>query len=284
MSGLVPLAAARDAARFGGKAAGLSRALAADLPVPPGLALTPEAAAAFAAAGDDSAHASHAARAALAHATAELPFPWAVRSSALDEDGARASFAGIHLSVLGVTSLDEAVAAVASVLASADSDGARAYRRRLGLPASGAERMAVVIQALVPRTADVAGVLFTRNPASGASRRVIEATWGLGEAVVAGLVADIVRVARSGALIGAHRREGRHARGRADGRRVEREVEPRPRAGARGADAGRARAGEPLRGLPAGRGRGQAGRSAATSSGGLRGRPTSSLAVRRITR
>ena len=46
--------------------------------------------------------------------------------------------------------------------------------------------MGVVVQELVP--ADVAGVLFTRNPVTGAAERVIEASWGLGEAVVAGLV------------------------------------------------------------------------------------------------
>ena len=46
--------------------------------------------------------------------------------------------------------------------------------------------MAVVVQELVP--AEVAGVLFTRNPVTGAAERVIEASWGLGEAVVAGLV------------------------------------------------------------------------------------------------
>ena len=46
--------------------------------------------------------------------------------------------------------------------------------------------MGVVVQELVP--ADVAGVLFTRNPVTGVAERVIEASWGLGEAVVAGLV------------------------------------------------------------------------------------------------
>jgi pyruvate,water dikinase len=57
--------------------------------------------------------------------------------------------------------------------------------------------MAVVIQALVD--ADMAGVLFTRNPVTGADERVIEASWGLGEAVVAGLVTpDSYRLERGG--------------------------------------------------------------------------------------
>jgi len=46
--------------------------------------------------------------------------------------------------------------------------------------------MAVVVQRLVD--SEVAGVMFTRNPMTGADERVIEASWGLGEAVVAGLV------------------------------------------------------------------------------------------------
>jgi pyruvate,water dikinase len=46
--------------------------------------------------------------------------------------------------------------------------------------------MGVVLQKLVP--AEVAGVLFTRNPVTRLAERVIEASWGLGEAVVAGLV------------------------------------------------------------------------------------------------
>src|SRR5690606_4326790 len=69
------------------------------------------------------------------------------------------------------------------------------YRSRMGLEES--SRMAVVIQQLVD--SDVAGVLFTRNPVTGADERVIEATWGLGEAVVCGLVTpDSYRVARGG--------------------------------------------------------------------------------------
>jgi pyruvate,water dikinase len=46
--------------------------------------------------------------------------------------------------------------------------------------------MAVVVQALID--SEVAGVMFTRNPLTGAAERVIEASWGLGETVVAGLV------------------------------------------------------------------------------------------------
>jgi pyruvate,water dikinase len=58
----------------------------------------------------------------------------------------------------------------------------------------------VVVQSLV--AAEVAGVLFTRNPITGADELVIEASWGLGEAVVQGLVVpDLYRVARTGEVI-----------------------------------------------------------------------------------
>ena len=60
--------------------------------------------------------------------------------------------------------------------------------------------MGVVVQRLVQ--ADVAGVLFTKNPRSGADERVIEASWGLGEAVVSGrVIPDHYRVARSGEVL-----------------------------------------------------------------------------------
>src|SRR5262249_37484719 len=49
---------------------------------------------------------------------------------------------------------------------------------------------------------DSAGVMFTRNPINGADERVIEASWGLGEAVVAGLVIpDHFRIGRSGEVL-----------------------------------------------------------------------------------
>ena len=81
---------------------------------------------------------------------------------------------------------------------SAHTDSALAYRRRLGL--TGTPRIAVVVQELVD--ADCAGVLFTRNPLDGADELVVEAAWGLGEAVVAGLVTpDRFRVARDGTVL-----------------------------------------------------------------------------------
>jgi pyruvate,water dikinase len=60
--------------------------------------------------------------------------------------------------------------------------------------------MAVVIQAMV--LADIAGVMLTCDPPTGATERVIEASYGLGESVVAGLVVpDFYRLAPDGCLL-----------------------------------------------------------------------------------
>jgi pyruvate,water dikinase len=187
---LTPLADSTDPARFGGKAAQLAAALGNGLPVPGGVALDWRATRAVAT-QDPAAH--------EAVRSADLgPGPWAVRSSAIGEDSAAASFAGAHLTVLGLVGADTVLDAVRRVHESATEPAALAYRDRLGLDE--VPRMAVVIQAMVG--AEVAGVLFTRNPVTGAAERVIEASWGLGEAVVAGLVTpDQYRLDGDGRLL-----------------------------------------------------------------------------------
>ncbi|HSU12445.1 MAG TPA: PEP/pyruvate-binding domain-containing protein [Pseudonocardia sp.] len=172
---MLPLADVTDPVAFGGKAAALGSAIRAGLPVPNGVALSVDSVEAVVRADPDDVPALHSVCAGGG--------PRAVRSSAVGEDSAGASFAGAHCTVLGVCDPEAVVAAVRRVHASADAPQARAYRAQLGL---GPARMGVVVQELVP--ADVAGVLFTRNPVTGAAERVIEASWGLGEAVVAGLV------------------------------------------------------------------------------------------------
>lgn len=188
-SRIVPLADAVEVAVYGGKAVQLGTAMRNGLPVPPGYALSPRHVEAVV---------DHhpPALAALAEASSELGL-MAVRSSAPDEDSEGASFAGAHLSVLAVSGHAAAASAVRDVHASGQLAGARSYRAGLGLGLEAEYRMAVVVQQLVD--ADMAGVLFTRNPVTGADERVIEASWGLGEAVVAGLVTpDQYRVAPGG--------------------------------------------------------------------------------------
>jgi pyruvate,water dikinase len=174
---LSPLIDALDEAQFGGKAASLARSLRAGLPVPPGVAL---GTACVEAVFERHVEAVSSLRAAFT----ALAGPCAVRSSAIGEDSEEASFAGQHVTVLNVRGEDQGVDAVLKVRASAHTDSARAYRRRLGM--DGWPRIGVVVQRMIEP--DCAGVLFTRNPLDGSDERVVEASWGLGEAVVAGLV------------------------------------------------------------------------------------------------
>lgn len=162
---IVPLPSALDADRFGGKASALARALGAGIDVPMGLALD-VAKVLRVVAGERI-------------DTTRLRVPLAVRSSAIGEDGARASFAGQHLSVLGVTTPEALHEAIVSVHASVSSPGALAYRAQMGI--TELPRMAVIVQEMV--SAEVAGVSFSRR-----GTRVIESVRGLGEALVSGEV------------------------------------------------------------------------------------------------
>ncbi|TDD59741.1 pyruvate, phosphate dikinase, partial [Kribbella antibiotica] len=132
----------------GSKAATLGTLLRAGFPVPPGTVIPPGAA-------------------------VDLPDGlYAVRSSASGEDTAGRSAAGVYDSFLGVRR-SEVADRVAAVRASLWSARAADYRRT-------GERMSVIVQRHVE--ADVSGVLFTGSPSH------IEASWGLGESVVSGLV------------------------------------------------------------------------------------------------
>ena len=176
-------AACHDRARVGGKAAYLSQLVAAPAghAVPPGFCLTRPRD------GDPTAELA-AAYAALATRCGVAAPPVAVRSSALDEDGALTSFAGQHETYLNVTGLAAVAAAVAACRASAHAPRALAYRRHQGLDTAVEDaRLVVLVQQLV--VADVAAVLFSANPVSGDTGEVvITASWGLGESIVGGTV------------------------------------------------------------------------------------------------
>ena len=191
MNAVVSLEHAVDHSVFGSKAVELGAALRAGLPLPPGVAL-PGSIVDAVASGEERALAS------VSAAASSLAGPLAVRSSAVDEDGADASFAGQHLTLLNVSSVDELGTAVREVWWSANSDSAITYRQRVGLFSR--PRVGVVVQTLLDP--DVAGVMFTVNPINGTDERVIEATWGLGEAVVDGrVIPDRFRVSRSGEVL-----------------------------------------------------------------------------------
>src|SRR5688572_5670272 len=114
-------------ARHGGKAAQLSAALRAGLPVPAGFSLPFDCVEALAALDS-------AAIAALGQACSAVEWPVAARSSAFGEDSETASFAGQHLTVLNVGSLRELLDAVVAIRESGRSPSALAYRKLIGVP------------------------------------------------------------------------------------------------------------------------------------------------------
>ena len=120
------------------------------------------------------------------HLTPDQQPPVAVRSSATAEDLPEASFAGQQETFLNVSGADAVLDATARCWTSLWTARAIGYRARQGI-APESLALAVVVQLLVP--AEAAGILFTANPITGDRKEVvISAAWGLGEAVVGGLV------------------------------------------------------------------------------------------------
>lgn len=214
---------AADLALTGGKGSSLARLARAGLPVPGGFHVTTDAYRDFVRTGglhdevlravSDLPPEQAALRIAALFAEHEMPretaeeilaaytklgddVPVAVRSSATAEDLPDMSFAGqqdTYLNIRGDALLD----AVRRCWASLWTARAIAYRAGNGVPHDDVA-LAVVVQELVP--ADAAGILFTADPVTGARDRVvINASWGLGEAVVGGQVTpDTVVVGKAG--------------------------------------------------------------------------------------
>ena len=166
----------------GGKGGALARLYQAGYPVPDGFVILPTA-------FEDDELTSGAWTQVQAHlhrlrgTDAETTF--AVRSSAMSEDSAQASFAGEFETVLNVHTDEEIRKAIHTVYHSRQSERVRAYSQAKGL--SAAHEVAVVVQRLV--RAESAGVLFTANPVTGQrDQTMISAAWGMGEAIVGGLV------------------------------------------------------------------------------------------------
>jgi len=189
---IMPLDDAHNEDQFGAKSANLARALRAGLQVPDGFAVS--------------------ARAVDLIVSGHIPTLKtlksfyqssnrlvAVRSSALGEDSEGASFAGQHSTVLGVQGEVALLAAIFEVHASASAESVSHYRASMSTEAD-PPQIAITIQHLINPVA--AGVLFTRNPVTGQDERVVEAAWGLGEAVVASLVTpDRMRFSPSGVIV-----------------------------------------------------------------------------------
>lgn len=207
---------AGDTELVGGKGASLGELTAAGLPVPSGFVVTAEAYRSFIETtgiatelfdavdvdSDDPEALSEAAeRAQSLILNAEMPESLreeiiaaygdlgedtfvAVRSSATAEDLPDASFAGQQETFLNVTE-EDLLEKVQRCWASLFTQRAIYYRQDQGFDHEVVD-IAVVVQQMVD--AEKSGVLFTSHPSTGEAEMIIEAAWGLGEAVVAGEV------------------------------------------------------------------------------------------------
>ena len=185
----------------GGKAANLGELTRADLPVPQGFCVTTDAYRAVAEADELAATTPENARRTLLETAVPQEIrdaivaeyrklgddvPVAVRSSATAEDLPFASFAGQQDTFLNVVGEDAVVDAVRRCWASLWTDRAVSYRETNGIDQT-TTYLAVVVQRMVQSA--VSGVMFTANPVTGTRDQiVIDASPGLGEAVVSGAV------------------------------------------------------------------------------------------------
>lgn len=175
--------ASLEVALVGAKAANLGL-LSSDFRVPAGFCITAEVFTRLATAGD----AREQLRAIVAPAYERLAngngLRVAVRSSAIGEDSADASFAGQHETVLDVQGVDAVVDAVVRCWESLGSERAAAYRERTKTTAGA---MPVLVQRLVP--ADASAVAFSADPLTGERGVVrVNVARGLGEGLVSGAV------------------------------------------------------------------------------------------------
>lgn len=228
---------ARDVPRVGGKGANLGEMTRAGLPVPPGFCVNADAYRHFTAHAqttvtqilnetrvDDADDVemktarlrefliaqpmSHEIAEQILEAYADLEkgikgnegntgkLPVAVRSSATAEDLPDASFAGQQDTYLNIRGKDALLEHVKRCWASLWTARAVTYRHKQGYEHDKVA-LAVVVQAMIE--SEVAGILFTANPIN--QRRdemVLNASWGLGEAIVSGLVTPDTWIARKG--------------------------------------------------------------------------------------
>ncbi len=210
-----------DLPLVGGKAGKLGELVREGLPIPPGFVITTEAYQSFveatglsdvlkgALAGMDEAHPASVDEASrkIRSAFEAAPFPpdlrativaayesfsshhavrfCAVRSSATAEDLADASFAGLQETYLNVQGTDHVLESVRKCWGSLFTPRVLVYRQKKGFDHSSV-RLAVLVQKMVDAT--VSGILFTRDPNTGENHMIVEAGWGLGEAIVGGEV------------------------------------------------------------------------------------------------
>lgn len=190
--------------RVGGKAANLSR-LAADYRVPIGFCITPQMYALWLdslpeetapqrtlpQSLDDAVSREYQEIAVRCGVTEPAV---AVRSSALEEDGLKSSFAGQYDTYLNIRGPEAIAVAIVKCWDSVSGERMTSYRKEHNL-ASENLGVAVLVQQLIP--AEVSGVVFSANPVSGSREEVmINSTWGLGESLVSGKVTPDTLIVR----------------------------------------------------------------------------------------
>jgi rifampicin phosphotransferase len=216
-----------DLATAGGKAANLGSLVRAGFPVPNGFVVTTEAygtviqlldlniperiaagKGASVRADVEAAQMSDELRTEIANAYSVLGTgPVAVRSIATAEDLPGAAFAGQQDSYLNVVGEAALIDAVRRCWGSLWTERAIAYRSRIKIDSADIQ-IAVVVQRMI--NAEVAGVMFTADPVSSVRERiVVDASTGLGEAVVSGLVTPDHYVLDGRGLIRDYRPGGR---------------------------------------------------------------------------
>jgi pyruvate, water dikinase len=109
----------------------------------------------------------------------------AVRSSATLEDMDSASFAGLQDTYLNIKGVDQILEGVRRCWGSLFTPRVLVYRQKKGFDHASV-KLAVLVQKMVDAT--VSGILFTRDPNTGENHMIVEAGWGLGEAIVGGEV------------------------------------------------------------------------------------------------
>jgi AcrR family transcriptional regulator len=177
MTEIIALAQAHDEARSGGKAAGLARLLGGGFAVPDGVVLPADLLSTW----EPSRPAPDAVVTAVKTATEQLGAgPFAVRSSAVGEDGTDASYAGVFESILDVPA-DGVLDAVRRCLDAVRSARVEEYAGQRQVA------MAVILQRMLAPTA--AGVAFSADPVTGDRDRVrVSAVDGVADRLVAGEV------------------------------------------------------------------------------------------------
>ncbi len=182
---------------FGGKAVQLGAAIRSGLPVPQGFVISYDRVNQIVNGNGNKDDFKQ-----IDHFIGKLTPPFAVRSSAIEEDGLMSSYAGIYKTILGINDRMGLINAINQVACSGQAAQATAYRKRLGITSP--SQVAVIIQQMV--YSELSGVMFTRNPLTGIDERMIEACLGLGESIVSGRITpDRYTVSRGATSIETYR-------------------------------------------------------------------------------